>query len=212
MCSDRQATDLFPLPLTPFEWLHYLDDSPEYPATFFGELTFTGEINSAALELAWARALGRHPLLVACVDESRPGPCWIIRESCKSAIDIRPHNVAVEPSPSARIDLRREPGVRLWARSAESDLFAVSIPSCLLRWQRRMRFIADLLLAYAAEVTLPGSLPNFDRLDHQALRAEEVFAAESCRTRPPGKSHPVNCGKRIASIPVGRSSWLRPAP
>src|SRR5271170_3350421 len=79
--SDRGARDLFPLPLTPFEWLHFLDDSPEYPATFFGELTFSGEIARPALEAAWALALARHPLLSACVDASPGGPCWVAAEA-----------------------------------------------------------------------------------------------------------------------------------
>jgi hypothetical protein len=174
--APRKARDLFPLPLAPFEWLYALDDSPEYPSTFFGELTFTGEVSRPALVAAWALALARHPLLTARIDASHRGLRWIAANASAAQLDIQPHEVPIVPSGGPGIDLQIEPGVRLWVRSgANRTYFLIQFHHACCDGNGAMRFIADLLLAYAAEATSPGSDPQFDVLDSDLLHRRAHF-------------------------------------
>ena len=74
------ADELFPLPLTPFEYYYWCDDRPEYPTTFPLELLFRGPLRREPLEAAIRVCLDRHPLLAANLDTTTKFPQWIARQ------------------------------------------------------------------------------------------------------------------------------------
>ena len=73
--------DLFPLPVTAFEYYYLCDDRPDYPTTFPLELSFTGRLDRGPFEAALDSVLPRHPMLSARIDLNNGGrPNWIAGE------------------------------------------------------------------------------------------------------------------------------------
>src|SRR6516165_8397701 len=105
--SDRRR-ELFPLPLSPFEHLFLLEDSPSYPIQFFGRLRFRGRIQQHVLNHALGIALARHPLLAAIVRPGKDG-----RAYWRPSLDFVPgvHCLNQEPAesfpPASQLDIHR---------------------------------------------------------------------------------------------------------
>lgn len=165
--------ELFPLPLAPFERLMLLDDRPGQPMTFFGELTFTGEMRPDALHWAAEQALARHPLLGACVAARGRDWYWMPADT-PAPLDVRQDQSPIMAEPNGAIDLHREPGVRLWARAGAGQTYLLlQFHHACCDGRGAMRFVEDILLAYAAHVA--GAKPDFDRLDRAQLRQRSTF-------------------------------------
>lgn len=107
------SESLFPLPLTPFETLMVLDDRPEWPMTFCVECVFRGRFDRPKFEAALQQALRRHPLLIARIQRS--GGRWLWQASEARELPLSWSEFDSEPPPTIlpRIDLRREPGLRI---------------------------------------------------------------------------------------------------
>lgn len=147
-------SDVFPLPLTPFEEYLLLDDRPGYRMTFLVEQSFDGEIDRAAFDAGVAAASNRHPLLNAVAQHRRfRGWRWV------SAGDLRPVvNWASLDQPrifsEARgIDLTRERGVRFFVRvgNGQSQLVTQFHHSCC-DGMGAIQFLSDLFAAYTRKL------------------------------------------------------------
>lgn len=162
---------LFPLPLTAFEELMLLDDRPHYPATFSIVLQFEGRASSAALEVAFARALARHPLLTAQVSRQGGLSQWRLPDQDGPRVQWPAEYDPMNPPEGRGIDLTREPGLRIWARSSgpTTDVSLQVHHACCDGLGAR-RFIIDLLLEYGRETAVGSELPNLDPIDPARLR------------------------------------------
>jgi hypothetical protein len=103
--------------MTPFEDYMYWDDQTQYPMTFIIELKLEGRLDRAALENALPKALARHPLLQAVIRRAKGNrDCWVSDPKVQVKIDWGPIGAPLLFAEGEAIDLRREPGVRLWVR------------------------------------------------------------------------------------------------
>ncbi|HEY5315483.1 MAG TPA: hypothetical protein VIK18_23330, partial [Pirellulales bacterium] len=161
--ADASAGDapqgLFPLPLAPLETLMVVDDRPAYPMTFFGELQFRGVISRPALETALEAAVSRHPLLAARIDGPARARRWVAAERSLPPIvftsDCQPAPDCDQsyPRPPQPIDLQTGTGLRLWVRTgSDASRMLLEFHHACCDGQGAMRFIGDLLAAYAAQV------------------------------------------------------------
>lgn len=167
---------LFPLRLAPIEQLMFLDDRPRHPMTFFGQLEFSGRISLPALEAALASSLVRHPLLHACVARVRGRWCWIRSPESTPAIDVDQLDVPVTASRTPSIDLRSQPGVRLWVRQSEQrSKLVLEFHHACCDGQGGMRFVEDLLMLYAGEMCTADERPALDKLDNYLLHRRAHF-------------------------------------
>ena len=96
---------VFPLPLTPFEYYYYLDDSLEYPTAFPIELRFSGTLSPDYFQAALDATLARHPLLRAVVDDRGPRPAWVADHRSRPPVDWNDESVPIAHPAGDFIDL-----------------------------------------------------------------------------------------------------------
>lgn len=198
--SDTSATNLFPLPLTPFEYYYWCDDRPEYPTMYPVVLDFAGVLQQEPLQRAVRAALVRNPMLNALVEDRPDGrPVWIANPEPAPPIDWAPEGTPVSHPAGERIDLRTSPGLRLWVRyTDETSRLIFEIHHACCDGLGVFRFLEDLLMIYSQEVT--GADPPV------VLRPIEVE-----RLRQRGDFPPVEGGWRdvIRDWYVGARVWAR---
>ncbi len=152
-----------PLPLTAFERYMLADDRPDYPMAFQIRLVFSGALSSSALQDALHAATNRHALLRARVGaDARGRPIWIDAPHAQPLLDVAPWGTPWRLPDGQQIDLKRECGVRVWARYSENHtelrlLFHHACCDGIGAYQ----FIEDLLAAYHLACT--GELPARQR-------------------------------------------------
>ena len=167
----EQASDLFPLPLAPFERYFLCDDRVHYPMTF--ELVFEveGSPDRANLEQAWADVLPRHPLLTARLESSRN---WQAGDAVPQ-IDWKNASES-ETGSSEKQDVRKMSGLRLAVVAGDS--------AATLQFQFHhaccdaiggLRFAGDLLARYDALCSSPDSPAPLTPVDAQLLRQRYWF-------------------------------------
>jgi hypothetical protein len=144
--------DLFPLPLTPFEYYYWCDDRPEYPTTYPVELVFSPPLSRQTFQNALERVIVRHPLLMSLVaEDGRLGPCWIGNGELV-AVDWSDEKTPIHPADGQRIDLCRSPGMRIQARNGQDAtrmIFQFHHACCDAYGS--FKFIEDVMIAYAQE-------------------------------------------------------------
>lgn len=171
---------VFPLSLAPLEILMLVDDRPNYPMTFFGELCFSGTMSRSALEAALQQAMARHPLLDAQIEVHSRRYQWVAAEklpslSFESGCQLPADGDACYPRPERLLDLRHGPGLRLWVRTgADSSRMLLEFHHACCDGQGAMRFIGDLLALYAMHVS-PEAAVGLGRLDPELLLERAVF-------------------------------------
>src|SRR3972149_1832516 len=125
--------DLFPLPLSPFEYYYLCDDRPEYPTTFPVELVFSPPLSSAQFQRALEVVILRHPLLGSLVaEDGRLGPCWIGGAQL-TRVDWAGQEIPISHADGERIGRGRAPGLRVWARDGPDStrlLFQIHHACC----------------------------------------------------------------------------------
>jgi len=144
------AANLFPLPLTPFEYYYWCDDRPEYPTMYPVEIRFSGVLQRAPLERAFQAALARHPMLDSRIGQDPAGrPCWIGSEGRMPEIDWAPEGTPLTHPQGAYLALRTSPGLRIWGRYARdtSRLFFQVHHACC-DGIGALRFIEDVMVFY----------------------------------------------------------------
>ena len=152
------------------------DDRPGYPMNCFLRLRFRGELNRAALEAAAQASLARHPLLSAIVGPAARKRWQWLPVPIPSPV-VRWHRGPVGDGlpPVDRIDIRREPGMRLWAVGDQdrTDL-TLQLHHAACDGIGTIRFAEDLLLCYATEIGVTG-IPPLEPLQPDKLRGRGRF-------------------------------------
>lgn len=166
--------EMFPLPITPFEYYYLCDDQAAYPTTFPIELAFSGELDRGALESALAAVLARHPLLTARIDENQGGcPNWIAGDAPQ--IDWGDDSPESPSGPIGRqIDLTTSPGLRVFVRTGRGTSYLrCEFHHACCDGRGGCQFLEEVLIAYhAARESQPVVLPPLDPL---RLRARGEF-------------------------------------
>ncbi|HLA85940.1 MAG TPA: hypothetical protein VJL29_14205 [Thermoguttaceae bacterium] len=172
--------DLFPLPLVPFERYMLRDDSAEYPMTFCMLIDFRGEFDRAALEASLDDALPRHPLLCALVERvPKRGDCWVGARGSRPPFYWHTLAAPLELPWGRAIDLRREPGLRLWVeQGGGAARLTLQVHHACADGLGVLHFLGDLLAAYAARTSPDGNGAKLATLDPAALRRRDEFDLE----------------------------------
>lgn len=173
--DERCAAGVFPLPLSPFERMMFVEGRPDSPMTQVLALTFSGSVDREAMNAAVRAAVLRHPLLRARIGEPRSRrPRWVLHDEFP-----RLHwesNDAPEAAPGGHIDLASGPGLRLraWHKREELCICAELHHACA-DGLGLFLFVEDLLGVYAAlaghdepapalRALQPGDLAHRDNL------------------------------------------------
>jgi hypothetical protein len=153
--------DIPPLPLTAFERSMWEDDTSEYPMSGLFELSYAGTLQRSAFETALRNALGQHPLQRSLLDLSQPRrPVWKAQPLESLPLCWACAETPREYPGGERIDLRKEIGMRVWVRQADTNgtiLFQFhhattdGIGAC--------GFVTDVLQTYDALTDPEGNRP-----------------------------------------------------
>lgn len=180
-------SDVFPLPLAPFEEYMLVDDRLGYRMTFLVEQSFEGEIDRAAFDAGVSEASRRHPLLRAFVQRRRfRGWTWV------SAIDASPPvnwgslDQPVRFPEDPGIDLSREVGVRFFVRVGQgrSRLITQFHHACC-DGMGAIQFLSDLFAAYT-RVLFPNAEqhPAYQPAEETHLSRRADLRVHCDRTMP----------------------------
>lgn len=174
--TDRDRSALFPLPFTPFEYYYYLDDSPEYPTAIPIELRFSGTLDRDHFQTALQRAVARHPMLRAAVDDSGPRPRWIADRRQQPSCDWAHESVPITHPAGQFIDLSAESGLRTWVRTtADSARVVFQIHHACCDGLSVLLFLGDFLSCYKMAAGVAGA--KSIELDPELLRQRGQIVA-----------------------------------
>lgn len=162
--SATLLSELFPLPLAPFEKFLVLDDRPDCPITSFIELHFSRPMNHDALSSALHQTVHQHPLLASCLVDIDGEMHWrydpeFVPKLRDPAIDpiLLPSDLLSNPQPSPRpIDLRSEPGCRYWYQTdpqTAGSRLTIQLHHAACDGVGLRRVLIDTLNAYAKQTT-----------------------------------------------------------
>lgn len=149
----------------------FVDDSPNYPMTFVMEYELSGEIDRDAFQSAFDQALLRHPMLRSMIRPAKSNrDCWVHVEDYDSQIDWAGLDEPIYvDGAGAYIDLRKEIGVRIWARNNhERAVIVAAFHHTATDGIGAYQFFGDLFWYYAREMGAENA-PLVD-LDPQDLR------------------------------------------
>ena len=180
------ASELFPLPLTPFEFYYWCDDRPDYPTTFPLELVFRGQLQREAMETAVRVCLDRHPLLAANLDAA-PGqfPRWVKAQVCPLPLDWAESRIPIDHAAGRTIDLTKDVGVRLWVRaSAEQSRLVIQFHHACCDALGGLQFVADILVAYDSAVAGADPVAKLPALDPERLSMRGDYGLTEAGYRP----------------------------
>lgn len=143
---------LFPLPLVPFEEYMLTDDRPAYPMNVFSRLRFTGHLDRTTLETALRDSVARHPLLHALVREAgRNRFEWIDGSHVPHQVHWSDASAGESPPQIPWLDLRQEPGVRLWViDDRQGSELLVQVHHACADGIGAFAWLTDLFRAYAS--------------------------------------------------------------
>lgn len=181
--SDLPNTTLFPLPLVAFEHYMFRDDRPDYPANFFLRLGLAGRLDRAAFGAAVDVAVGRHPLLRACVRRSERGRLeWVAAESRRPSVRWNARQAACRCASDSGIDLRREVGLRIFIdEHGDQSRVLLQFHHACCDGFGAVRFLEDLLAAYHNAVATGSERLSLPRLDAARLRVRGRFGMDAVR-------------------------------
>lgn len=180
-------SDVFPLPLAPFEEYMLQDDRPGYRMTFLVEQSFAGEIDRTAFEAGVAEASRRHPLLRAFVQRR-----FLRRWQWTSADGVLPPvewgalDQPVRFPDDPGIDLRLEVGVRFFVRVGEgrSRLISQFHHACC-DGMGAIQFLSDLFAAYTrALFPTAEKPPAYQPVDEAHLSRRNDLRVHHDQTMP----------------------------
>ena len=143
-------SDVFPLPLAPFEEYLLVDDRPGYRMTFLVEQTFDGEINRPAFDVGITEASLRHPLLSAVVQKRRLLSWrWLSAGNARPNVNWGSLNEPVVFPEEPGIDLTQEIGVRFFVRvgNGQSRLVTQFHHACC-DGMGAIQYLSDLFAGY----------------------------------------------------------------
>lgn len=149
----------------------WMDDRPSYPMTGVLEYHFRGSIDREAWEAAVAESLTRHPLLTAHLAPRQWGsPCWVVPSREPTPVDWGPWSAPIRFPNGEGIDLTRENGLRVIVRQGDDRARVLTqVHHACTDALGAMRFLGDVLAAYARRVQPDGPHPDVDPLDNACL-------------------------------------------
>lgn len=185
--NDARATGAFRIPLGAFERYMLADDRPDYPMAFAIAIEITGDLRRHAFYHAVSAALNRHPMLTCLVRRSWFGrQHWARQHDVGPLLDWREDDSLLERPCGDRIDLSREPGIRIWVRKQpQRSRITFQFHHAATDGLGAMQFIGDLLALYGMETLETGQeAPELVPLDASQLaaRTETGLSALHLRT------------------------------
>ncbi|MGO8751190.1 MAG: hypothetical protein ACLQNE_35030 [Thermoguttaceae bacterium] len=168
---------IFPLALAPFEEYMLADDRPAYPMTFFLRLRLAGRFGLETFPQALRTAVSRHPLLSALVRQvGRRRPEWIAANRADPPVYRMPQPGGNGLPHAEPIDLRKEPGLRLWLLEGERTTHMVAqFHHACCDGLGAVAFIEDLLVAYAMAMKTSANGPSLCPIEFERLRGRARF-------------------------------------
>lgn len=149
---------IFPLPLTAFETLMFLDARPDYPMWADIEVQFQGRIDRAAFEAGLAFALPRNPLLTSLVAPAGKHAWQWVPSDQQPAIDWAPLGTPLGPTFGEYVDLTKTIGLKLWVRESDQrSTVLIDFHHACSDGIGLYGFIEDLMVGYNAAIA--GSAP-----------------------------------------------------
>ena len=182
-----------------------LDDRPEAPMMCDLELQFQGSLDATAFASALEFSLGRNPLFTCRIEYQRGGLVWIPTD-WRPLVDWAPWGAPLDDRYGVRVDLQREPGLRIWVRQGEErSTILLHFHHACSDAMGMFGFIEDLLAGYASAT--PGSSPVTPR----------PLAPERLLTRGDAGVSGRSLPRRIHDVIVGMHEgikffWKAPAP
>lgn len=165
--TPRNTADrsLFPLRIVPFERMMLLDDRADYPMTCGATFYFEGKFDRERFEEALREALDRHPLFRAQVRFAWGHPSSWVAAKQYPQVTWLDEAEAEDFESSKPINLRQEPGLRIWVKEigSRSELIFDFHHACA-DGAGGLLFVEDLLTLYAAKFTVgrPHALPSVE--------------------------------------------------
>ncbi len=152
--ESRQHARIFPLYLAPIDWYFLCDDGTDYPMVFYVELEFSGKLQRAHLDRALEEALKRHPLLYSIVQPAKQNlPCWVLSPDQMPVLDWAGQGVPLSLNDGAYLDIRKTPGLRIWAREGEGQTrLTLQFHHAACDGTGAYRFVGDLLACYMSRL------------------------------------------------------------
>lgn len=161
------AENVFPLPLTPFEYYYLLEDREDYPAVFEIHLECRGRLNRGAFSAAYQLAHARHPLLSARLEKAANGwPQWVAgdRQPIRWNPDAPPRR---ETFDGGQVSPRLTVSV---SESGERSRIVFNFHHVAVDGMGGFLFITDLMLAYAHYSSGEPGEPSLRSLRPDLLR------------------------------------------
>lgn len=212
MSSVRPASRILPLHLSPLERFFLFEDRPGYPMTFVIELALRGVVDRPAWESALEQALQQQPLLTAQLGRAKGDRiCWL--PAGKPPLCV--WQSADEPLPlpaDERIDLNRQPGLRVWMRQGSDRAIAtMQFHHACTDGIGAYRFIGELLATYGQLIEGPQRfapselVPNLLRGRFQRALGREVPVGLRTTWRACRYAAALYRGRPVPlSVPAGR--------
>lgn len=168
---DSDIDGLFPLPLSTFEQFTLIDDTRDYPMTFFTQIRVKGTVDVDAVQQALEESIRRHPLLCCKTGRSSGSLCWEWSPELMPKLRVVAEHEPLWHGQAEFIDLNVEAGLRVWLRPlADRMEFTYQFHHACCDGIGSLQFLLDFAMAYARR-TAPHTLRRDpQRLDLERLR------------------------------------------
>lgn len=142
---------------------------------------FLGQIQQRAFYEALDLALARHPLLSAVIRPVKQNrPCWTKLANISPVVDWADSGVPIRCPAGESFDLKHEPGVRFWIRTApERTHMTIQVHHACTDGTGVYRFLGDLLAAYGQFTCENGKVPALSEVNAGLLRGRRKRIAET---------------------------------
>ena len=147
-------------PVAGFEQFMLADDSRRYPMVFWVKATFAGRVDEDRLRRAFEHTVLTQPLLRSRLCHRllglRCGLKWREDFITKAHFDVSPKGTPLNlpPGKNLAIDLKKEPGVRLFVREDEvSSEWYLQLHHSVSDGTGGFRFVEQLLTSYERSLT-----------------------------------------------------------
>lgn len=175
---DAAAVSPLPLRLQAFEACMFGDDDDDYPMAFQIRLRVSGRLDRERFLAALRTAVERHPLLAARVEGTKlTNLTWVAAADPTPYVDFgAEHEPACYPDGSARIDLRRTTGLRVWCRmGTERGDIRFQFHHACCDGIGAAQFLGDLLNAYHGLTTDDRREPQLRSLEPARLARRTAY-------------------------------------
>lgn len=194
-------SDLFPLPLSDFEYYMLSDDRPTYPMVFVMTVHVSGALLEQPLRESLRELLTSQPLLDCRVERLRgKGWCWVRQTESAELLDWHStdHASVAAFVPEVRtISLQRDRGIFVDVRAA-TDCATVTLylHHACCDGIGALQLIGELFARYGQKTAGPDSKrPEFELPDSDALLQRENYAAGESGIQRQRKSLRRSVGK-----------------